>query len=98
MSEKDKEVVICRCEEISKGELLEAMDMGFRTVSGLKRATRAGMGLCQGQTCQRQLIGLVASQTGQKPQDVEQLTPRPPARPLPMSVLADDPDNPERKD
>jgi NAD(P)H-nitrite reductase large subunit len=88
----DDDLVICRCEEVTKGEIREALAAGMASVSGVKRATRAGMGLCQGQTCGRLVAGLVARETGQAPADVEPMTARPPVRPIPMDVLAKDAD------
>ena len=49
----DDDMIICRCEEITKGEIKAAIRNGMQTLNGIKRVTRAGMGLCQGQTCQR---------------------------------------------
>ncbi|WP_084604759.1 (2Fe-2S)-binding protein [Desulfonatronum thioautotrophicum] len=85
-------LVICRCEEITRGEILAALENGVSTVSGVKRVTRAGMGLCQGQTCGRLVTSLVAGATGLGPDQVEPLTARPPVRPVPMAVLARDRD------
>ena len=48
---KDKDIIICRCEEITKGEIIQAIRDGATTVDGIKRMTRAGKGLCQGRTC-----------------------------------------------
>ena len=41
--------IVCRCEEISEGEILDAIHstLGARTLDGVKRRTRAGMGRCQ---------------------------------------------------
>ncbi|MGQ9595626.1 MAG: (2Fe-2S)-binding protein, partial [Anaerolineae bacterium] len=46
----DDEIIICRCEEVTKGEILEAIRDGCDSVIWIKRKTRAGMGLCQGRT------------------------------------------------
>lgn len=45
--------VICRCETITEGEIVDAIHRpcGARTVDGVKRRTRAGMGRCQGGFC-----------------------------------------------
>ncbi|MEA1884637.1 MAG: NAD(P)/FAD-dependent oxidoreductase [Thermotogota bacterium] len=45
--------IICRCEEISKGEIIDALHSPIRvdTVDGIKRRVRAGMGRCQGGFC-----------------------------------------------
>ena len=41
--------VICRCETITEGEIVDAIHrpVGARTVDGVKRRTRAGMGRCR---------------------------------------------------
>jgi bacterioferritin-associated ferredoxin len=84
----DDDLVICRCEEITKGEIKEAIRNGMRTVSGIKRITRAGMGLCQGQTCQRIVTQIIAEGLGQSPAEIEPTTARGPVRPLRMAVFA----------
>lgn len=86
----DNDLIICRCEEVTKGDILEAIADGMSTVSGVKRATRAGMGLCQAQTCGRLVAGIVAQATGKPQAQCEPITARPPARPVPMGVLAMD--------
>lgn len=43
--------IICRCETITEGEIVEAIRRGARTLDGIKRRTRAGMGRCQGGFC-----------------------------------------------
>lgn len=90
----DKDLIICRCEEVTKGEILDALAGGMSSVSGVKRATRAGMGLCQGQTCGRLVAGVVARETGKPADDCPPITARPPVRPLPMAVLGQDDDAP----
>lgn len=43
--------IICRCETITEGEIVEAIRRGARSLDGVKRRTRAGMGRCQGGFC-----------------------------------------------
>ena len=45
--------IICRCEEITEGEILDAIHrpLGATTLDGIKRRTRAGMGRCQAGFC-----------------------------------------------
>ncbi len=50
---KTDDFLICRCEEVTKQDVLQAIADGLHTVSAIKRATRAGMGACQGRTCGR---------------------------------------------
>jgi NAD(P)H-nitrite reductase large subunit len=81
-------MIICRCEEITKGEIKAAIRNGMLTVNGIKRITRAGMGLCQGQTCQRLVIQIIAEELRQSAADIEPTTARGPVRPLRMAVFA----------
>jgi bacterioferritin-associated ferredoxin len=84
----DEDVVICRCEEVTRGEIKDVVRNGMKTLSGVKRVTRAGMGLCQGQTCERLVSQIIASELGLPPAEVESTTARAPLRPVPLSVLA----------
>ncbi|MEW5725503.1 MAG: (2Fe-2S)-binding protein [Thermodesulfobacteriota bacterium] len=86
--EADDDLIICRCEEISKGEIKEAIRSGLVTLNGIKRVTRAGMGLCQGQTCGRLVTQVVCRELGLSPAEVEPATARAPVRPVRLSVLA----------
>lgn len=54
--------VICRCETITEGEIVEAIKspVGARTVDGVKRRTRAGMGRCQGGFCGPRVTQILA--------------------------------------
>ncbi len=84
----DDDLVICRCEEITKGEIKEAIRNGMSTLNGIKRITRAGMGLCQGQTCQRLVMQILAGELGINPAEIESTTARAPVRPVRLSVFA----------
>ena len=64
---KDEDIIICRCEEITKGEILQAIRDGATTVDGIKRMTRAGKGLCQGRTCRTLVEGILAAELGKMP-------------------------------
>ncbi len=83
------EIIICRCEDITRERLLEVIAEGYQTIDEIKRVTRAGMGPCQGRTC-RQLIARELSQIYGVPME-EILLPtfRPPIRPISMGALAD---------
>ena len=64
MAEKQDDIIICRCQEVTRQEILQAIADGAVTVDGVKKRTRAGMGLCQGKTCERLIARIVAEQTG----------------------------------
>lgn len=54
--------VICRCEKVTEGEILEAIHrpLGARSLDGVKRRTRAGMGRCQAGFCSTKVMELLA--------------------------------------
>jgi NAD(P)H-nitrite reductase large subunit len=83
-------LIICRCEEITRGEIRQAIHEGMVTVAELRRFLRAGMGLCQGQTCERLLRGILAGELGLDPAELAAPRSRPPVRPVEMRVLAND--------
>ena len=58
--------VICRCETVSEGEILDAIRTNPRPtdVDGVKRRTRASMGRCQGGFCTPYIIDLLAEEMG----------------------------------
>ena len=58
----DYGVIICRCEEISKGEILDALHAPIcvPTVDGIKKRVRPGMGRCQGGFCSPLVTKIIA--------------------------------------
>ena len=54
--------IVCRCEYITEGEIVDAIhrNVGARTVDGIKRRVRPGMGLCQGGFCGPQVVEIIA--------------------------------------
>lgn len=58
--------IICRCEGISKGEILDALrsPLPVYTVDGIKRRVRPGMGRCQGSFCLPQVMRIIAEEVG----------------------------------
>lgn len=58
--------IICRCEQVSEGEILAAIrsPLGARDLDGVKRRTRAGMGRCQGGFCAPRVMELLALELG----------------------------------
>lgn len=47
----DDNIIICRCEEITYGEIKDAINKGCHSISAIKKYTRSGMGSCQGRVC-----------------------------------------------
>ena len=58
--------IICRCESITEGEILEALrcKVPARSVDSVKQRTRAGMGRCQGGFCQCRVLEIMARELG----------------------------------
>lgn len=86
----DDDIIICRCEEITKGEIRKAVHDGMYTIGELRRYLRNGMGLCQGQTCGRLVKGIVARELGVSPDEIEPATSRAPMRPVEMNVIGNE--------
>ena len=69
-----KETIICRCEEVSVGDIHSACDdLGAENGRTAKLFSRAGMGLCQGRVCGRNVSEIVADHTHQKVHDSERI-------------------------
>lgn len=66
--------VICRCETITEGEILNALRSPIppRTVDGIKRRCGAGMGRCQGGFCGPRVVELLARKLGRNPLEILQ--------------------------
>ena len=58
--------IICRCEVVTEAEIRHAIrrPVGARSVDGVKRRTRAGMGRCQGGFCMPRVADIIAEETG----------------------------------
>ena len=55
---------MCRCEDVTRGEIDAAIDDGAREVNQVKAWTRCGMGPCQGRSCGDVVGELVARRVG----------------------------------
>ncbi|SHH72726.1 (2Fe-2S)-binding protein [Clostridium grantii] len=88
--QKDDDMIICRCEEITKGEIRKAIYEGMFTVTEIRRYLRTGMGLCQGQTCGKLVKSIVARELKIPLSDLEAAVSRAPMRPIEMKVLANE--------
>ena len=83
------ELVICRCEEITAGELRRCVaDTGTREMNRLKALTRVGMGRCQGRTCGVAAAEILAEACAASPDAVGRLRGQAPVKPLPFSAMA----------
>ena len=88
--QNDDDLIICRCEEITKGEIRKAVHDGMYNLTEVKRYLRTGMGLCQGQTCSRLVRSIVAKELGLSPAELELTSARSPARPIEMQTYSNE--------
>jgi D-hydroxyproline dehydrogenase subunit alpha len=80
------DTIVCRCEEVTAGQLREAVDLGAVDARTAKLLSRAGMGWCQGRVCGYAASCLVSRWTGTS-YDPRGVAERPVAVPLPLSAL-----------
>lgn len=68
----DYGIVVCRCEGISRGEIIDAINspVPATSIDAIKRRVRPGMGRCQGGFCMPLVTGIICEQTGMKPSEV----------------------------
>jgi bacterioferritin-associated ferredoxin len=82
-------VYVCRCEEVTEEEVRKIVCAGVNTVDGIKRATRAGMGLCQSKSCFTNIARIIHEETGIPLDQIEPMRVRIPVRPLKMPDTID---------
>lgn len=87
-AQADDALVICRCEEVTAGELRACVrDTGTRELNRLKALTRVGMGRCQGRMCGPAAARLVAQAAGCPLAETGRLRSQPPVKPVPVVAL-----------
>lgn len=80
--------IICRCEEITAGQIRDAVDLGAPGPNQVKSYLRSGMGPCQGRVCGLAVAEIIAAQQNEPLAAVEYYRIRPPLKPLALSELA----------
>ena len=84
----DDDMIVCRCEEVTKGQIRQAVHDGMFTITEIRRFLRTGMGLCQGQTCAKLVKRIVANELKVSMDVLEPASSRAPMRPIEMEVFA----------
>lgn len=85
----DDDMIVCRCEEITVAEIKQAIKEGARDITGVKRRVRAGMGLCQGRTCEKLVQQILCKELLITVAETGRATARPPVRPILFGELAE---------
>ena len=82
------DTILCRCEDITMGQVKEAIASGCRTPVAVKRAIRTGMGICQGRICTPVLYEIISAFTRTPVNELKPLSVRGPVKAVPLEVLA----------
>jgi len=85
-----KDIIVCRCEDVSLQEIEDLIDSGVTDPEEIKRFLRIGMGPCQGRTCGRLVIRIIAKKTGKSVSEIESTSKRPPLVSIRMHELLGD--------
>lgn len=88
MTMEEDEIIVCRCEDVTLGEIRKAIRDGATTVDEIKRITRAGMGPCQGRTCRLLIMAELTKALGKSVGEVSPSTYRPPLKPVELGLLS----------
>ena len=81
--------VVCRCEEVSAGQLRDHVRAGCLGPNQTKAFGRAGMGPCQGRYCGLTVSEIIAAARGLSPAEVGYYRIRPPIKPITLGELAE---------
>ncbi|MBC9178242.1 (2Fe-2S)-binding protein, partial [Pseudoroseomonas ludipueritiae] len=81
--------VVCRCEEITAGQVRAAAKLGATGPNQAKAYLRTGMGPCQGRMCGTTVAALLAEAQGIPISEAGALRPRAPFKPITVGELAD---------
>nr|WP_076864821.1 NAD(P)/FAD-dependent oxidoreductase [Bradyrhizobium mercantei] len=82
------DTIVCRCEEVSAKDILDAVAIGATGPNQLKAYRRTGMGPCQGRLCGLTVTQLMAQARGKSPQDIGYYRLRAPVKPITLAELA----------
>ena len=80
------ELMLCRCEEVSVGEVRAVVDEGHWEINRVKAHCRVGMGRCQGRMCGLAAAEIVAERSGRGIEHIGRLRGQAPIKPLPFGV------------
>lgn len=80
--------VVCRCEEVTAGEIRNVVALGCEGPNQMKAFLRCGMGPCQGRLCGLTVSELMAAERGVSTNDVGYYRLRPPVKPVALAELA----------
>ncbi|MCW6056681.1 FAD/NAD(P)-dependent oxidoreductase [Pseudomonas fragariae (ex Marin et al. 2024)] len=80
------DTLVCRCEEVSAGEIRSAVQDGHWEINRVKAMCRVGMGRCQGRMCGLAAAEIIARESGRSVEHVGRLRGQAPIKPLPFGL------------
>ncbi|HEV2512613.1 FAD/NAD(P)-binding oxidoreductase [Bosea sp. (in: a-proteobacteria)] len=86
---RDPAVIVCRCEEVTAGQIRGHVELGCRGPNQTKAFGRCGMGPCQGRLCGLTVTEIIAEARGARPDDVGYYRIRAPIKPVMLGDFVD---------
>lgn len=81
--------IVCRCSDLTLSDIRKLIQEGYTSFDEIKRISRAGMGPCQGRTCNQLILREISIITGQPINDLLPGTYRPPTKAIKLGAIVD---------
>jgi Fe-S-cluster-containing hydrogenase component 2 len=88
--DSDDNVIVCRCSDVSLGEIRRLIRQGYTTFDEIKRLTRVGMGPCQSKNCGPIVLKEISVMTGKSLETLTVGTYRQPVKSVKLGEIADE--------
>jgi hypothetical protein len=82
------DTLVCRCEELDRSAVEAVLETGIKSLGAAKRASRLGMGRCQGRYCGAKLAQMISERTGEMVAEDSFFAPRSPFKPVTIASVA----------
>ena len=84
----DDDTIVCRCEEVTAGQIRQSIAVGATGPNQLKAYRRCGMGPCQGRLCGLTVTELIADERNKTPEEIGYYRLRAPVKPIALAEIA----------
>jgi bacterioferritin-associated ferredoxin len=91
-SQSDDDVIVCRCSDVSLGQIRSLIHKGYTSFDEIKRLSRVGMGPCQSKNCGPIVLKEISVMTGISMETLTMGTYRQPVKSLKLGEIADEAD------
>jgi len=91
----DDDTIVCRCEEVTAGQIRQSVSVGATGPNQLKAYRRCGMGPCQGRLCGLTVTEVMADARGMTPEEIGYYRLRAPVKPISLAEIASIPPDDE---